>query len=169
MALPALYNLTSEYRALAHLLADRDFDPEAIADTIEASGLPEAIAEKAQGCEMVARMMEADIPTIDAEIKRLQDLKKTRQAKADALRKYVLDNMLACDIQSIDAPLFNIKVAKNPPKVDIFDERQLPADYLTAPPPPAPVPDKKLIAQAIKDGFDVPGAKLTQGYRLAVK
>lgn len=165
----ALYNLASEYRALAMFLADGDFDLDTIADTVEASGLPEAIADKAQGCEMVARTMEADIPAIDAEIKRLQGLKKARQDKADALRKYVLDNMLACDIQSIDAPLFSIKVAKNPPKVDIFDERQLPAHYLTDPPPPAPVPDKKLIAQALKDKADVPGARLVQGFRLNVK
>lgn len=169
MSLPALYNLAAEYRALAILLADRDFDPDTIADTIEASGLPEAIAEKAQGCEMVARMMEADIPTIDAEIKRLQELKKARQAKAEALRKYVLDNMLACNIQSIDAPLFSIKIARNPASVDIFDERQIPADYLSSPPPPAPKPDKALIKKAISDGFEVPGAKLSQGLRLAVR
>src|SRR5690606_13495529 len=169
MSLPALYNLAAEYRALAQRLADRDFDPETVADTIEASGLPEAIAEKAQGCEMVARMMEADIPAIDPEIKRLQELRQARQAKAEALRKYVLDNMLACDIQSIDAPLFSIKIAKNPPSVEIFDERQIPDDYLSSPPPPAPKPDKKLIAQAIKDGFEVPGAKLAQGFRLVVR
>ncbi|NYT67933.1 siphovirus Gp157 family protein [Pusillimonas noertemannii] len=169
MSAPALYNLASEYRALAMFLADGDFDLDTISDTIEASGLPDAISEKAQGCEMVARTMEADIPTIDAEIKRLQDLKKARQARADALRKYVLDNMLACNIERIDAPLFSIKVAKNPPKVEIFDERQLPADYLTDPPPPAPVPDKRLMLQALKDGAEIPGAKLTQGFRLAVK
>lgn len=165
----ALYNLTAEYRALATFLADGDFDVSTIADTIEASGLPEQIADKAQGCEMVARTMEADIPAIDAEIKRLQDLKKQRLAKAEALRKYVLDNMLACDIQSIDAPLFSIKVAKNPPKVEIFDERQVPADYFTDPPPPPPALDKKLMLQALKDGAEIPGAKLTQGFRLAIR
>ena len=118
---------------------------------------------------MVARVMEADLPAIDAEIRRLQDLKKARQARADALRKYVLDNMLASGIERIDAPLFSISIAKNPHSVDIFDERQLPADYLTDPPPPAPKPDKKLIAQAIKDGADVHGARLTQGFRLNIR
>lgn len=151
------------------LLADRDFDPETVKDTIEASGLPEQIADKAQGCEMVARTMEADIPTIDAEIKRLQDLKKSRQSKADALRKYVLDNMLACDIQRIDAPLFSISIAKNPPKVDIFDERQVPKAYLADPPPPPPAWDKRVMLEAMKSGVEIPGAKLTQGFRLAIK
>ena len=154
---------------MAQLMNDRDFDETTIADTIEASGLPEQIADKAQGCEMVARTLEADVPAIDAEIKRLQDLKKARQAKAEALRKYVLDNMLACGIQRIDAPLFSISIAKNPPSVEIFDDRQIPADYFADPPPPPPRVDKKLIAQALKDGHDVPGAKLTQGYRLNIK
>lgn len=28
---------------------------------------------------------------------------------------------------------------------------------------------RELVAQATKDGFDVPGAKLSQGYRLDIK
>lgn len=169
MTTPSLYTLSDEYRRLAYTLAEREFDAETIADTIEGSGLTDQIAGKAQGCEMVARTMEADIPAIDGEIKRLQDLKKSRQAKADALRKYVLDNMIACDIQRIDAPLFSISIAKNPPKVEIFDDRQIPADYLTSPLPPAPQPDKKLMLQAMKDGKEIPGARMVQGFRLNVE
>lgn len=165
----SLYALTNEYRELALRLHDMDIDADAVADTIESTGLPEEIAAKAQGCEMVARTFEADIPAIEAEIKRLQELKKSRQSKADALREYVKRNMIACDIQRIDCPLFSISLAKNPPSVDIFDERQLPADYLNSPPPPEPRPDKKLIAQALKDGVDVPGARLVQGVGLRIK
>jgi hypothetical protein len=164
-----LYTLAQEYRALADRLADGDFDEKAIADTMEASGLPEQIGEKAQGCEMVARTFEADIPTIDAEIKRLQELKKARQARADALRDYLLRNMIASDIQALECPLFRLSVAKNPPAVEVFDEKQIPQDYFTSPPAPPPQLDKKLVAQALKDGHDVPGARLRQGVRLAIK
>lgn len=52
--------------------------------------------------------------------------------------------------------------------VQIFDDRQIPADYMRQAPPPPPLPDKKLIAQAIKDGFDVPGAKLIKRDRIKV-
>lgn len=164
-----LYALTQEYRALAVRLAEGDFDEKAVADTMEASGLPEQIGEKAQGCEMVARTFEADIPAIDAEIKRLQELKKARQARADALRDYLLRNMQASGIQRIDCPLFSLSIAKNPPAVEIEDERQIPADYMTSPVAPPPAPDKKLIAQALKDGHDVPGARLRQVVRLAIR
>jgi hypothetical protein len=165
----SLYALTGEYRTLAQLLNSGDFDEVAIADTIEASGITDQIAEKAQGCEMIARMQEADIPAIDAEIKRLQELKRTRSAKAEALRQYVLDSMQACGIQSIDAPLFRISIAKSPASVDVFDERQIPADYMTDPAPPAPKPNKSLIKKAIQDGFEVPGAKLVSGVSLRIK
>lgn len=164
-----LYALTQEFRSLAVRLADGEFDEKTVADTIEASGLPEQIGEKAQGCEMVARTFEADIPTIDAEIKRLQELKKARQARADALRDYLLRNMITGDIQVIDCPLFRISIAKNPPSVEVFDEKQIPADYFTSPPAPPPVLDKKLIAQALKDNHDVPGARLRQGLRLSIR
>ncbi|MGX9693828.1 siphovirus Gp157 family protein [Achromobacter anxifer] len=164
-----LYVLSQEYRALAVHLAEGDFDEKAIADTIEASGLPEQIGEKAQGCEMVARTFEADIPAIDTEIKRLQELKRARQARADALRDYLLRNMIAGDIQVIDCPLFRISIVKNPPAVEVFDEKQIPADYFTSQPAPPPKLDKTLIAQALKDNHDVPGARLRQGLRLAIR
>lgn len=161
-----LYKLTHEYRTLAQRLAEIDVDDQAVADTIEGSGLPEAIAEKAQGCEMVARMIEADIPAIDAEIKRLQDLKKARQTKAKGLRNYVLSNMLDCGMTRIDSPLFSISIAKNPPSVEIFDEAMIPAEYMVTPPPS---PDKKALAAAIKSGAEIPGARIKQGYRLSIK
>ena len=50
-----LYTLAQEYRALAVRLAEGDFDEKAIADTMEASGLPEQIGEKAQGCELFVK------------------------------------------------------------------------------------------------------------------
>lgn len=164
-----LYALTQEYRTLAVRLAEGEFDEQTVADTIEASGLPQQIGEKAQGCEMVARTFEADIPAIDAEIKRLQELKKARQARADALRDYLLRNMIASDIQVIECPLFRISIAKNPPAVEVFDEKQIPADYFISPPAPPPKLDKTLIAQALKDNHDVPGARLRQGVRLAIR
>lgn len=77
--------------------------------------------------------------------------------------------MMHNGIQKIDCPLFRISIAKNPPSVEIYDERQVPVQYMTDPPPPPPQIDKKLIVQAIKDGFEVPGARLTQGVRLAIR
>ena len=166
----ALYKLTNSYLALAEKLSDGDFDAATIADTIEASGITDEIAEKAQGLEYVARGAEAHNLAIDAEIARLQALKQHRMKVAAGLRGYLLDNMQRMQIERIDCPMFSISIRKNPPAVEIFDQLSLPAQFMVVPEPKPPVaaPDNKAIAAAIKAGQDVPGAKLVQGVRLNV-
>lgn len=166
----ALYALTNQYLALAEKLSDGDFDAATIADTIEASGITDEIAEKAQGLEYVARGAEAHNLAIDAEIARLQALKQHRMKVAAGLRGYLLDNMQRMQIERIDCPMFSISIHKNPPAVEIFDQLSLPAQFMVVPEPKPPVaaPDKKAIAAAIKAGQEVPGAKLVQGVRLNV-
>jgi hypothetical protein len=166
----ALFVLTNQYLALAEQLADGDFDAQTIADTIEASGISDELAVKAQGIEYVARGAEAHNFAIDAEIARLQALKAQRVKVAAGLRGYLLDNMQRAGIERIDCPMFQISIRKNPPAVDIFDPLSLPAQYMVTPEPKPPVaaPDKKAIAAAIKAGAKIPGARLVQGVRLNV-
>lgn len=166
----ALFNLANQYLALAEQLADGDFDAATIADTIEASGITDELATKAQGIEYVARGAEAHNMAIDAEIARLQALKAQRMKVAAGLRGYLLDNMQRMQIERIDCPMFSISIRKNPPSVDIYDPLSLPAQYMVLPEPKPPIaaPDKKAIAAAIKAGAEIPGAKLVQGLRLSI-
>ena len=166
----SLYLLTGQYLQLANTLADGDFDPTTIADTIEASGITDDIAAKAQGIEYVARGAEAHNAAIDAEIARLQALKASRQKVAQGLRSYLQTNMETMGIEKIECPLFSMSLRKNPPSVEILDDGQLPAAYWRTPEPKPPVaaPDKKLILERLKAGDDVPGARMTQGQRLVI-
>jgi len=168
MTLPALYQLTGEYTALMHKLDSLDLDAQTISDTIEASGLTDAIEVKAQGVEMVARAAVQYVPMIEMEIERLKALKAQREAVAQGLRDYLKRNMEAMGIDKIECPFFKITIAKNPAAVDIFDPLSLPAVYMVVPEPKPAMPDKKAIAAAIKAGQEVPGARMTQGTRLKV-
>ena len=165
----SLFNLTNQYLQLADTLAAGDFDADTVADTIEASGITDDIAVKAQGLEYVARSAEAHLPAIDAEISRLQALKAHRAKVAAGLRSYLMDNMIRMQIEKIDCPMFSISIRSNPPSVDIFDPLQLPISYMVSPLPPPDRPDKTLIKEALKAGKDVPGARLVQGQRLTIK
>lgn len=167
----ALYVLTNQYLALAEQLADGDFDATTIADTIEASGITDELAVKAQGIEFVARGAEAHNAAIDAEIARLANLKISRQKVADGLRAYLKDNMERAGIEKIECPLFKLSIKKNPPSVEIIDQLSLPPEYWRTPEPkpPVPAPDKTAIKAALQAGVDVMGAKLVQGTRLDVK
>lgn len=166
----ALFNIANQYLRLAEQLADGDFDAATIADTIEASGITDELATKAQGIEYVARGAEAHNLAIDAEIARLQALKAQRMKVAAGLRGYLLDNMQRMQIERIDCPMFSISIRKNPPSVDIYDPMSLPAQYMVLPEPKPVIaaPDKKAIAAAIKAGAEIPGAKLVQGLRLSI-
>ena len=161
-----LYQLTNEWRALADKLADMDMDAQTVADTIEGSDVQVAIEEKAQGYEMVARNFEAHIPAIDAEIKRLQALKKALAGRADGLRQRVLSTMQEMGIERITCPLFELRRQKNPPAVDVYDADLIPTGFYV--PQPA-VLDKKALAAALKAGEEIQGARLTQGESLRIK
>lgn len=166
-----LYVLANNYLALAERLAEGDFDATTIADTVEASGITDELAVKAQGIEHVARAAEAHNLAIDAEIARLQALKARRQRVAQGLRDYLHENMLRMGMDKIECSLFSLSIKKNPPAVDVFDPLSLPKEYWRTPEPkpPIPVPDKKALLDVLKDGQAVPGVRLTQGTRLEVK
>ena len=169
MTTPSLFTLTNQYLQLAQTLADGDFDLTTIADTIEASGLTDDIATKAQGIEYVARSAETYLPAIDAEIARLTALKAHRVKVAQGLRDYLMSSMIRMQIERIECPMFAISIRSNPPSVDVFDPLQVPLSYMVTPLPPPDRPDKTLIKEALKAGKDVPGARLAQGQRLVIK
>jgi hypothetical protein len=165
----SLFSLSNQYLELAHTLAELDIDASTIADTIEASNLPDDIATKAANIEYVARSAESNHAAIDAEIARLRALKAHRTKIAAGLREYILQNMQRMNIERIDCPLFTMKIQKNPASVDVYDERSIPADFFVTPEPPPARVDKKALATAMKVGHEIPGARLVQGVRLAIK
>lgn len=166
----ALYVLTNSYLALAEKLADGDFDAQTIADTIEASGITDELAVKAQGIEYVARAAEAHHLVIDAEIARLQALKASRDKVAAGLRQYLKENMERAGIEKIECPMFKLSIRKNPASVEVSEPEKLPAEFWRTPEPKPPVaaPDKARIKEAIAHGNTVPGAHLIQSTRLVV-
>jgi len=162
-----LYQLAAEHRASLEKLADLDLPPEAVADTLESLG--GELQVKAQNVVAFMRNLESTSVAIKEAEGQMAARRKAIENRVASLKRYVLDAMQANDIQRIDCALFAITIAKNPPAVDVYDERQIPADYFTDPPPPAPQLDKKLIAQVLKDGHEVPGARLAQGVRLNIR
>lgn len=166
MSALTLYDLKGQWRDLAEKLADMDLDAQTVADTIEASDVQCALEEKAQGYEMVARSFEAPIPAIDAEIKRLQAMKKASQNRAEALRKRLHDSMVELQIEKIKAPLFELRRQKNPVAVEVYNKDLIPFEFWKTPEPEI---DKASLKAAMQAGKEIEGARLTQGESLRVK
>lgn len=163
----ALYDLTNEFRDAAAKLEDLDLDEQTVADTLE--GMAGELEAKAVSVAAFARNLEATAGSIKAAEADMAARRKALEKRADSLRAYLLRCMEAAGIKKIESPHFALTVKAKPPSVDVFDAEQLPADYMRQIEPPPPAPDKVLIGKALKDGFDVPGARLVTGNRLEVK
>lgn len=96
---------------------------------------------------------------------------KSERKRIDWLRGYLAAHMKATGITKItdERGIFSAKLDVDRDKsVDVFDAKQLPDDYLREIPAKSE-PDKRLIASALDDGFDVPGARYVYKDRLTTK
>lgn len=113
-----------------------------------------------------------------AEAKAAADVAKTIAARAKAAQRraeqidaYLAEHMAAVGIREIKALDGSFKATLSPGRdkaVEVFDEAQLPADYLREVPARFE-PDKALIRKALDDGYDVPGARLVARDRLTIR
>jgi len=165
----SLYELTGNRLALQSRLEAMNFDEETILDTLE--GESAEIAKKVEDYVYVIRNRKAFTDAMQAEIDRMTERRNAEVKRIEGIEAWLLQNMISCDFRKVECPAFTVTVQNNPQKVDVLDEKQIPADYWRTPEPKPPVaaPDKKLILQALKDGFDVPGCKIAQSSRLVVK
>jgi len=161
-----LYEIGHQYRADVALLESLDLDDATFSDTLEAlSGDLEA---KAVNVIYYAKNLDATASAIKLAEADMAARRKSLERRSEALRAYVKHNMLSTGIQKISCDHFALSIQNNPESVEIFDEAQLSQLYFREIPAKFEV-DKLLIKKAIKDGFDVPGAKLTQSTRLVIK
>lgn len=163
----ALYTLADEFLQASERLSDMDLDEQTIADTLE--GLQGALEVKATNVAMFVKNLDATAEAIKQAESSMSSRRKAIENRSQHIREYLLSNMERTGISKIECPHFKISVRENPASVVIDMLPAIPADYLRQPDPPPPLPDKKLIAQAIKDGFQVPGAHLERSKRLEIK
>jgi len=163
----SLYDISAEYRAAADKLADMDLDEQTIADTLE--GMSGELEVKAQNVVMFTRNLESTAAAIKEAETQMAARRKALENRAEGLRRYLLGSLQYAGVQKIECPYFRITIQDNPPAVDVFEPGLLPAEYMRQPDPPPAAPDKAAIKDALKAGKDVPGARLVQGKRLAIK
>lgn len=163
----SLYQIAGEFRDAADKLAELDLDPQTMADTLESLGGD--MEEKSKNTAFVVRNLEATADQIDAAVTEMSKRAATIRKNAERVRQYLLDNMIFAGVKKLETPYFVLTVRENPPRVIVDDEKQIPGEYFADPVIPPPKLDKKLVAQAIKDGHSVPGAHVERGMSLQIK
>lgn len=122
---------------------------------------------------VTAYLLEQDrgIASAKEYVKEMSAKVKAAEKRQDWLRRYLQEHMASLGITEIadERGLFKASLAVGRDEaVEVFDEKQLPADYLREIPAKFEA-DKTLIKKAIKDGFEVPGARLVKRDRLTIK
>jgi hypothetical protein len=162
--------LIREAGDIAALLAESggEISPE-IEALIDRSG--QALAAKCDSYGFVLQALEAQ-EQLASQRKAEWDafLKATERSKAN-LKYRLLAAMQALNVAELAGDQSTFRLQANPPSVVIEELSKLPAEFIVIEPPPPPVQkiDKKAIADAIKAGREVPGARLERGVRLIHK
>lgn len=162
----SLYEISLAYRADVARLADIDLPAEVVTDTLDA--MAGELEVKAQNVVMYARNLQATATAIKEAEEQMARRRKAIENRAKHLLDYVHGCMETAEVQKIECPYFRLAIQAKPPSVDVYEPGLIPAEYMRAPEAPPPAPDKTAIARAIKEGHEVPGARLVHGTRLAI-
>jgi len=164
--MPALYELAASYKNIAELLDDPLIPQEAITS---AMAIVEGdIAVKSQNIAVILNSMDSDITILEAEIKRLTNRKTAIDKGKKWLKGYLQEQLEKIGQKQLKTPMFTISIQNNPPAVQVTDEKAIPAKFLTII-PQTTVPDKKLIAAALKAGENVAGCEIVQEKSLRIR
>lgn len=162
-----LFEIAKEYRAIADVLMDASCDEQTLTDTLEAEAWP--LELKAQNYGFVIRNLDATAASIKEAEAAMAARRKLLEKRSAALLERLKTGMEIAGVSELSCPHFQIKIKKNPPAIDIWDEKQVPEKFFVQAPPPPPAIDKKAIKAAIDAGEEVPGAMKVQGTRLEIK
>ncbi|CAI2515601.1 Siphovirus Gp157 [Serratia ficaria] len=154
--------LAADYAKFQELIeTSDDLTPEMIADTLE--GIEGALGDKLDGAFTYVRNLEGLAKTVDEEVKRLTDRKRSFENRAKSIRKYVLACLLASGQDSLKTTTNTFTARKGVASVVIDNVDLLPDELVTV--QTLVAPDKKAIKEAIENGVEISGAHIEIGER----
>ena len=153
-----LYELNAAQAALLKQIEDGSISEDDAADTLE--GLDFEVNEKIEGYCRIRENMKSDLSQIENEIKRLDELKKTKKNQIKLLEQRMLNGMQASGKTKFDTGLFKGHFRKSPDSVEVVDIHDIPDEYVTT--KVVQDVDKRAIKAAMQDG-DVAGVKIKPG------
>lgn len=127
--------------------------------------------DKAHSYTKLILKLESDIETASAELKRIQDLKKTKENTLKRLKTSLRDSLMIfgrpdakSGVMRYETPLFKLSI-RTSNAVEIIQDLDIPDEYWVV----KKEISKTLISTALKDGVEVPGAKMVENKNLQIK
>lgn len=160
-----IYNIEKKYMDLADAIIDQDGVPTPEQETAMALNREE-LEIKAVNYGYVMKRAQDEADAIDQEIKRLYEMKQSRQKLISRIKETVADAMILYDIEKIE--MRNLKISfRSSTSVEITDIKQIPDQYKRE---KIEVSISKIeIGNDLKAGIDVPGAYLSKNKNIQFK
>lgn len=159
----SLYQLTGEFLELLDMLEDGSDDEQVILDTLE--GIDYEVEVKAENYAKIIKELEVKSKCIKEEIQRLTARAAALENKAKMLKTNLEQCMIATGKTKFKTDLFSFGIQKNPAKLVIDNELDVPEEFLIKQEP-------KINSKAIKELLkfsDLPYAHLEQSESLRIR
>ena len=121
-----LYELTDRYKRL--LMLAEELDEDAFKDTLES--IDDLIEDKADAYAIIDKKLQADEEMFAAEIKRLQDRKRSIANNRKNLKASLYDSMKLTGKEKFKTDKFSFWVQKNRASVIVEDLNAIPKEFL---------------------------------------
>jgi len=124
------------------------------------------LQDKGTNYAFVIKKLDAECDIIDAEIKRLTELKKVRQNACERLKANISNAMHTFEVDKIESPLIKLSFRKSQ-SVNVADVNSLPSEYKTI--KVTEQADKMKIKQALLNGEVIEGCEIINNNNLQIK
>lgn len=164
-----LYEISEAYLNIQALLSDPEYENnESVLEALDK--IEDDFDKKVEQTVFIMRNLEAEIDPIEAEIKRLQAMKKSRQNNVERIKERLKTNFKATGLNKVQCGLFSIsyrETAESAVEIDenLFMANNLDEELLNI----KVTPNKTAIKNALKNGAEVIGAKLVDSQVLTIR
>ena len=124
------------------------------------------LQDKGTNYAFVIKKLDAECDIIDAEIKRLSELKKVRQNACERLKSNISHAMQTFEVDKIESPLIKLSFRKSQ-SVNVSDVNSLPNEFKTI--KVTEQADKMKIKQALLNGEVIEGCEIINSQNLQIK
>lgn len=164
-----LYEITAQYQNIYALLQNPEFaENEDILTALDQ--IEDAFENKAQQTIFMMKNIEAEIDSIDTEIKRLQAMKKVRQNNIDRIKNRLRENMKAVGMSKLNCGLFSLSYRLQEANAVELDETEFLANNLDEDLVTVKVtPNKTEIKRRLQHGEEIIGARLVDSEVLTIR
>ena len=160
-----LYQLQENYLNLLDLLEDESIPAEMVRAALkEVEG---SIEDKSENVVKLIKSIEADIKALKEEEQKLYNRRKVLESKKDNLKDYLESTLKAIGKQKLKGGIFTLSIQKNAPRLIIEDYKAIPEEYITT--ETTTIVFKDEVKEALKNGIEVPGAKLESTESLRIR